>query len=104
MKAALGQWSKLLAPFRKLFAQPGATRFFELRRAWVLCPGRRIGTRLWGKWSPRPTGLGMKRMWRFVANAYNPKGLSGWGLGASVGVPSIRPPPSREASTLATSR
>jgi len=47
MKAELGQWSKLLAPFRRLFTEPGANRFVELLMAWVLCPGRRTGTHLW---------------------------------------------------------
>ena len=47
MKATLRQWDQLLLPFRQLFTKPGADRFIELLMAWVLCPGRRTGTRLW---------------------------------------------------------
>ena len=47
MKAELRRWYQLLAPFRRLFTEPGADRFIELLTAWVLCPGRRTGTRLW---------------------------------------------------------
>ncbi len=46
MKATLRQRDQLL-PFRQLFTKPGADRFIELLMAWVLCPGRRTGTRLW---------------------------------------------------------
>ena len=47
MKPTLRQWDQLLLPFRQLFTKPGADRFIELLMAWVLCPGRRTGTRLW---------------------------------------------------------
>ncbi|MCL4521443.1 MAG: transposase [Firmicutes bacterium] len=47
MNAELQRWYQLLAPFRRVFTAPGADRFIELLTAWVLCPGRRTGTRLW---------------------------------------------------------
>lgn len=47
MDPELQWWFQLLAPFRKLFTQPGADRFIDLLTAWVVCPGRRTITRLW---------------------------------------------------------
>ncbi len=80
MKVELGQWSKLLAPFRRLFTEPGANRFVELLTAWVLCPGRRTGTRLWQMvaGADRP---GMRPIWHFAVKADGPNGPTCWESG-----------------------
>jgi len=43
----LRRWFQLLEEFRGLLTKPGGERVIELLTAWVLCPGRRTGTRLW---------------------------------------------------------
>jgi len=95
VNSELRRWFQLLEVFRGLFTKPGADRVIELLTAWVLCLGRRTGTRLWqmiagadrpryeayvafcreGRWPKRSDLL---RVWaHLLVNHLSPKQLHG---------------------------